>query len=57
MPLSSFRAAAVLPNEPWAFAAWIRDSQHIKPENLMPPFEIYTDKELGQLAAYLESLK
>lgn len=50
-------AAAVLPNEPGAFASWIRDSQHIKPENLMPPFGIFTEKELGQLAVYLQSLK
>jgi cytochrome c oxidase subunit 2 len=50
-------AAATLPNNAEAFASWIRDNQHIKPENLMPPFEIYTDRELGQLAAYLESLR
>jgi hypothetical protein len=26
------------------------DCQHIKPENLMPPYDIYTERELGQLA-------
>jgi cytochrome c oxidase subunit 2 len=50
-------AAATLPNNAEAFVRWISDSQHIKPENLMPPFEIYTDRELAQLAAYLESLR
>ena len=33
------------------------DNQPIKPENLMPPYEIYSERELGQLAAYLESLR
>jgi cytochrome c oxidase subunit II len=50
-------AAATLPNNAEAFASWIRDNQHIKPENLMPPYEIYTERELGQLATYLESLR
>jgi cytochrome c oxidase subunit 2 len=50
-------AAATLPNNAEAFATWIRDNQHIKPENMMPPFGIYTERELRQLAAYLESLK
>lgn len=50
-------AAATLPNNAEAFARWISDSQHIKPENLMPPFEIYTERELAQLSAYLGSLR
>jgi cytochrome c oxidase subunit II len=49
--------AGILPNDSRAFARWIRDNQHIKPENLMPPFEIFTEAELAQLAAYLESLE
>jgi cytochrome c oxidase subunit 2 len=50
-------AAATLPNNAEAFARWISDSQHIKPENLMPPYAIYTEQELGHLATYLESLR
>lgn len=49
--------AGILPNDAAAFARWIRDNQHLKPENLMPPFEIFTDAELGELAAYLEHLE
>lgn len=49
--------AGILPNDADAFARWIRDNQHLKPENLMPPFEIFTDAELGALAAYLEHLE
>lgn len=48
--------AGILPNHADAFARWIRDNQHLKPENLMPPFRIFTDAELGQLAAYLDHL-
>ncbi|MBA3447535.1 MAG: c-type cytochrome, partial [Pseudaminobacter sp.] len=50
-------AAATLPNDVKAFVRWIRDSQHIKPENLMPPYEIFTEAELRQIAAYLDSLE
>ncbi len=50
-------AAATLENEPAAFARWIRDSQHVKPENLMPSFEIFTVSELNQLAIYLDQLR
>jgi cytochrome c oxidase subunit II len=49
--------AGILPNDTQAFARWIRDNQHIKPENLMPPFEIFTEAELAHLAAYLDSLE
>lgn len=50
-------AAATLPNDAAAFANWIRNNQHIKPENKMPPFDILSDEELALLARYLESLK
>lgn len=49
--------AGILPNDAAAFARWIRDNQHIKPENRMPPFKIFTDTELGQLATYLDHLE
>ncbi|MFC6487890.1 cytochrome c oxidase subunit II [Nitratireductor sp. GCM10026969] len=50
-------AAAALPNDREAFARWIADNQQIKPENLMPPFEQFSQEELSALAAYLESLE
>jgi cytochrome c oxidase subunit 2 len=49
--------AATLPNDARAFARWIRDNQHIKPENLMPAFEIFSEEQLSDLAAYLEQLR
>ncbi|WP_309084760.1 c-type cytochrome [Chelativorans sp.] len=49
--------AAALENDPQAFARWIADNQHIKPENLMPPFRQFSDEELSALAAYLDSLE
>ncbi len=50
-------AAATLPNAAASFARWIRDNQHIKPNNRMPAFRILPDDQLAALAAYLESLK
>jgi cytochrome c oxidase subunit 2 len=50
-------AAATLPNNAQAFANWITNNQHIKPENKMPVFKIFTQSELEDLAIYLESLK
>ena len=50
-------AAATLETGPNAFARWITDNQHIKPENLMPPFRIFTDAELAALADYLTGLR
>jgi cytochrome c oxidase subunit 2 len=49
--------AGVLPNSADAIAAWIRDSQHLKPENKMPAFNQFSSEELRALAAYLESLR
>lgn len=50
-------AAATLENDVPAFVRWIRDGQHVKPENRMPPYEIFTDEELRQLAHYLDELR
>lgn len=50
-------AAATLPNTAKAFAYWITNNQHIKPENKMPPYNIFTQSELEDLAIYLERLK
>lgn len=50
-------AAATLTNDAEAFAAWIRNSQHIKPGNRMPPYHVLTDAELRVLAQYLDTLE
>ena len=49
--------AATLTISADAFADWIENNQHIKPENRMPPFGILDDAELELLARYLESLE
>ena len=49
--------AGILPNNVGSMAGWIADTQHIKPDNLMPSFDIFPGSELRALAAYLESLK
>jgi cytochrome c oxidase subunit 2 len=50
-------AAATLPNRAEDIARWIRDSQHVKPENRMPPYGIFSADELAALAGYLADLK
>jgi cytochrome c oxidase subunit 2 len=50
-------AAGTLANGEAALARWIRDNQHIKPENRMLPYGIFSDSELGALASYLMSLR
>lgn len=50
-------AAGALPNNRTAFARWITDNQHIKPENLMPPFGIFSEAEILALSTYLAGLK
>jgi cytochrome c oxidase subunit 2 len=40
-----------------AIAAFIRDGQHIKPGNLMPPFRALEPDELSALSAYLAVLE
>lgn len=48
-------AAATIPNNPGNLAAWIVDSQHIKPGNNMPPNPL-NGSDLTALLAYLENL-
>ncbi|WP_102960567.1 cytochrome c oxidase subunit II [Mangrovicella endophytica] len=48
--------AATLNNDEASFKRWIVDNQHIKPENGMPPYRIFTEAELDALAAYLDGL-
>ena len=50
-------AAATLPNNEVAIARWIKDNQHIKPQNLMPPFGIFSEPELAALSRYLAGLR
>lgn len=47
--------AGAIENTTEALRQWIRDSQEIKPGNLMPPIEL-TDSELDALVAYMEQL-
>jgi cytochrome c oxidase subunit II len=46
--------AGTINNTPANLAAWIRDSQLIKPGNAMPPSEI-SARQINQIVAYLES--
>jgi cytochrome c oxidase subunit 2 len=50
-------AAATLPNDAPSIVRWIRDNQHIKPENKMPAYGIFSETELQALAIYLAALK
>jgi cytochrome c oxidase subunit 2 len=50
-------AAAALPNTRAAFAAWLVENGHIKPENLMPEYRYLEPDELDAISAYLESLE
>ncbi|WP_174626332.1 cytochrome c oxidase subunit II [Candidatus Methylobacter favarea] len=49
--------AGILPNAPEHFAQWISRHQKIKPDNLMPPFDFFSENELQALAAYLDGLE
>lgn len=49
--------AGILPNNRGTLAAWIADSQAIKPGNRMPAYPVLSGRDLGALAAYLESRK
>jgi cytochrome c oxidase subunit 2 len=49
--------AGRLDNHAGTLAAWIADSQGIKPGNLMPSMNVFTGEELRAVAAWLESLK
>jgi len=48
--------AGILPNTTESFTKWITQHKTIKPENLMPPFNIFSESELQSLSAYLNSL-
>jgi len=50
-------AAGILPNNAGTLAGWIASSQHLKPENRMPSFPLFSGAQLAALAAYLESLQ
>lgn len=50
-------AAGTLPNDADAFVNWIANTQHIKPGNAMPEYDMLNAEELAALSAYLESLK
>jgi cytochrome c oxidase subunit II len=50
-------AAAALPNDKAAFARWIKDNQHVKPDNLMPAFRNLAENELAAIAEYLDGLE
>jgi len=50
-------AAATLPNDVASLSRWIRDSQHIKPENRMLPYGFLTEGQADVIAAYLTSLE
>lgn len=52
-----FIAAATLPTSAASLARWIRDNQHVKPNNRMPAFAILSDEEAALLAAYLGTLE
>ncbi len=49
--------AGVLPNEPEAFRRWIAETKHVKPDVVMPSFDMLSRQQLRALAAYLESLE
>ncbi|MDQ2081119.1 cytochrome c oxidase subunit II [Xanthobacteraceae bacterium Astr-EGSB] len=50
-------AAGSFPNNKGTLAGWIASSQHLKPNNRMPDFNVFAGEELRAIAAYLESLK
>ncbi|MCR4264676.1 cytochrome c oxidase subunit II [Nitratireductor sp. ZSWI3] len=49
-------AAGTMANDAEAFARWIRENQHIKPDNLMPAYRNLEPDELAAIATYLEGL-
>jgi cytochrome c oxidase subunit 2 len=50
-------AAGILPNTRANLAEWIRASQRIKPGNLMPSMNIFSEDDLRALAAYVGDLR
>jgi cytochrome c oxidase subunit 2 len=49
-------AALAIPNTSGDLADWIRDPQHVKPGNRMPPLGL-SDSDVRDVVAYLESLR
>jgi cytochrome c oxidase subunit 2 len=49
--------AGMMPNHAGTLAAWIASSQHLKPGNRMPSFDVFPGEQLRALAAYLEALR
>lgn len=49
--------AGILPNTPQNFAQWIGRHQKLKPDNLMLPFDFFSESELQALSAYLKGLE
>ncbi|EIC28368.1 cytochrome c oxidase subunit II [Methylomicrobium album] len=49
--------AGILPNTPDSFTQWIGRHQKLKPDNLMLPFDFFSESELRDLSAYLKGLE
>lgn len=49
--------AGILAADQAGFRQWLARHQQIKPQNLMPPYEILNEDELALLAAYLVALE
>lgn len=49
--------AGILPNGQPSLAAWIADSQGVKPGNRMPSYPVLSGPDLREVAAYLDGLK
>ena len=50
-------AAGIMSNNADAIARWIADNQHIKPENRMPGYPIFSEDQLAAMAQYLAGLE
>ncbi|MCZ7661052.1 MAG: cytochrome c oxidase subunit II [Xanthobacteraceae bacterium] len=50
-------AAGTYPNNKGTLAGWIADSQHLKPNNKMPSFDVLAGEDLRAIASYLASLR
>lgn len=50
-------AAARLPNDPQSFRRWLTENQHIKPDNFMPEYDVFSNSELDSIVAYLDGLE
>jgi cytochrome c oxidase subunit 2 len=49
--------AGILPNNQGTLAAWIADSQAIKPGNRMPAYRVLSGPDIRAIASWLEGLK